>query len=389
MSEKGIGKVNPKTRMMLWTVSAGRCCLCNQPVWKDWFTHARGNFGEVAHIIGNRLDVPGREKKKLSHEYVNEIENLMLLCPIHHQLIDYVEPENYPDDRLRKIKQIHETRIEIVTENAIAQSIFVKYGANIDSHHAVISNSDARLAMNLNGWYPRDENPIKLGIDNSVSRDTSKDFWQLHVKELENQYMTKIHPQIESGEEVHFSIFALAPIPLLIKLGSLFSDKIRTEVYQLHREPQTWCWQEGPDESSFIILEPKILHPTVALIIAFSDTVTEDRIIRSLGDSKVSIWTLTVPNPDKDFFVCRKHLSQFREEFRNLLGRIKQKHGEETSIHVFPAMGVAPAVEIGRVWQPKADLPMIIYDENKSLDGFAEAIRIDNIREGNDDFTKQ
>ena len=39
-------------------------------------------------------------------------------------------------------------------------------------------------------------------------------------------------------------MFALGPIPLLVKLGALLGDITPADVYQLHREPAGWCWAE-------------------------------------------------------------------------------------------------------------------------------------------------
>ncbi|MGI9593154.1 MAG: hypothetical protein ACR2MH_01005, partial [Patiriisocius sp.] len=36
----------------------------------------------------------------------------------------------------------------------------------------------------------------------------------------------------------------------------------------------------------------------------------------------------------------------------------------------------ACAIETGRVWMPKVDLPLIIYDQNKNRDGFYKTITI-------------
>jgi len=33
-------------------------------------------------------------------------------------------------------------------------------------------------------------------------------------------------------------------------------------------------------------------------------------------------------------------------------------------------------VETGRVWMPKADLPMLIYDQNRAAGGFVQALSI-------------
>ena len=58
--------------------------------------------------------------------------------------------------------------------------------------------------------------------------------------------------------------------------------------------------------------------------------------------------------------------------------RIKAKHGQDAKLHIFPAMPVSAAIELGRVWMPKADLPMIIYDQNWKREGFFKTITITN-----------
>ena len=39
-------------------------------------------------------------------------------------------------------------------------------------------------------------------------------------------------------------------------------------------------------------------------------------------------------------------------------------------------MPVSLAVQLGRVWMPKADLSMTIFDQNRELGGFVKAIDI-------------
>ena len=56
------------------------------------------------------------------------------------------------------------------------------------------------------------------------------------------------------------------------------------------------------------------------------------------------------------------------------MDRIKALHGQDAVLHVFPAVPVSIAVEIGRVWMPKADLPLCIYDQNRKLNGFTKAL---------------
>jgi len=58
------------------------------------------------------------------------------------------------------------------------------------------------------------------------------------------------------------------------------------------------------------------------------------------------------------------------------MDNIKALHGQSTTIHIFPAMPAALAVEFGRVRMPKADLPLLIYDENRGAGGFQPALTI-------------
>ena len=69
-------------------------------------------------------------------------------------------------------------------------------------------------------------------------------------------------------------------------------------------------------------------------------------------------------------------LSEFKRHLRRLLDRIKATHGENTVINVFPALPNSAAVQVGRVWMPKADLPMRIYDQNRSVGGFISTLTI-------------
>jgi allophanate hydrolase subunit 2 len=85
---------------------------------------------------------------------------------------------------------------------------------------------------------------------------------------------------------------------------------------------------------------------------------------------------MTIENPNNDFLKSRSQLQLFRQEFRRLLDKIKLKHGQGMSIHIFPSVPVSIAVEIGRVRQPKADLPFVIYDQNNKTGGFIHALNI-------------
>ena len=92
----------------------------------------------------------------------------------------------------------------------------------------------------------------------------------------------------------------------------------------------------------------------------------------------MSIWELTVESKflHNDFIRSHAQLSQFRETVRKLMVSIKEQHGQSSPLHIFPAMPVSCAVEMGRVRMPKADMPWIIYDQNYKEGKFITALEI-------------
>jgi hypothetical protein len=372
-----ISDIPPKVRSLLWAKSAGRCEFdgCNRPLWRDGLTQIEMNFADVAHIIGDSSHGP-RGDIILSKEYCSDVSNIMLMCLDHHRMIDHIT-DTYTDQALRKMKQNHEIRIELLTGvTPDKTSHVIIYRGRIGKIQPQIDFRDAWHAMAPN-YYPSTSLPIELGLWNSSFEDKEKDFWGFESTNLERQFAEKIAPYLNNGKERnHSSVFAFGPQPLLVKLGSLLSDLIPAEIYQLHREPPTWEWQEDPKDFHYIIREPATKYPLVALNLSMSASIDSQRIQQTLPDQNCSEWQMTIKNPGNDFLKSHTQLQLFRQEFRQLLDRIKLKHGQNASIHVFPAVPVSIAVEIGRVRQPKADLPLVIYDQNNKTGGFTHALYI-------------
>lgn len=369
--------VPPYIRCILWGKAAGRCQYrgCNEPLHIDPHTKSLMNRSYVAHIIA---DSPGgpRGDEILSPKLAKDISNLMLLCDTHHRLIDINDVAGHPVELLVVMKQEHEQRIELVTQiQEDRQSQIVLYGSNIGEHSYQISYERSVIAL-LPERYPTDSRPIELGWKNSLYNDYEEDFWKIEYENLKRQVQSKLTPLLSSGARRHLSLFALAPQPLLISLGTMLSDIFPVDVYQLQREPiQRWGWENEFDNIEFLIHTPEKIHSTVALNISLSATIASKRITEVLGED-VSIWTLTIQNPNNDFMKSRSHLGAFRKTLRTLMDRIKLVHGQHNYLNVFPTMAVSTAVELGRIWMPKADLPLVIYDQNKKSNKFERALEI-------------
>jgi hypothetical protein len=341
----------------------------------DPLTKSKFNTAYIAHIVADKPNGP-RGHEKDSEVLKSSYSNLMLMCDVHHRLIDREDVTGHPVELLMKMKEDHENRISIQSElTNDKQSHVLLYGAKVGHHSSPLTWQKSYEAISPKK-FPADINPIKIGLDNSATRDDEEHYWSLEKINLEKNFQRLVKSQLSDGHIKHLSVFAIAPQPLLIELGRLISDFVPSDVYQLKREPSTWSWVDGKDVA-FLITEAKDKRVNVALNISLSGNISDERITDVLGED-TSIWTLTINDPHNDFLKTPKTLESFRQTVRKLYNEIKRVHGQNTILNVFPAMPVSAAVEFGRVWQPKADMEMIIYDQNRNRDGFIKTIEIQN-----------
>lgn len=361
----------------LWARAAGRCQFnaCNKLLYKSPITQERVNISEKAHIYSFSKDGPrGWGPLLLNRKALNEIGNLLLVCHDCHKTIDQdIAGLKYSASLLQKWKRDHETRIELVTRILPRQkSNVVLFRASIGTDAVSISVDDANHAL-FPDWFPHEETPIVLEMK-WEGRESDPLYWAREEENLLRGFERMIRPLIAEG--THFSIFAFAPMPLLVRLGTLLTEKTAVETYQLQREPvQNWRWNEVASEIAYRISPPQSFEHPPALIVSLSAKVSTDRVHRTIGPN-VSIWELSIDAPNRDFLKTRQHLSNFRKTARALIDEIEGRHGTSVPLAIFPAMPVAAAVELGRVRMPKVAMPWVIFDQHDAQAGFVKALEI-------------
>lgn len=358
--------------------SVGRCQYrgCNKSLYKDLVTKRNFNQSYIAHIVADEPGGPRGDAAR-SKLLAKDLSNLMLLCDTHHRLVDKIDVAGHPEATLLEMKKEHEDRIERVT--AIApnmQSHILTYRANVGVHTREVGYQTVSHYLQPE-YYPAEAETIDLSLSNSVERDKDASFWSAEITNLEKQVEKKLHRSFAKGEIKHLSVFAFAPMPLLIKLGTLINDISVAEIYQPVRTPNTWKLTNDPASVSYNVVSPVAKHKTVALNISLSATVTNDRITTVLGN-ECSIYTITIASPFNDYLKSKNDLVEFGNTMRKLFDRIKAEYNDKTPLHIFPAMPIAAAIELGRVWMPKADMPLFIYDQNTAADGFKKVLEIHN-----------
>ncbi|MER9696244.1 SAVED domain-containing protein [Mesorhizobium sp. M0179] len=360
-----------KVKNIVWGRAAGRCQYagCNALLIGDEVSGAvNANAAYIGHIIADSEDGP-RGDPIQSPKLAQEPDNLMLVCDRHHRVFDREMVAEHPADLLMAMKRRHEDRIRTVTAiDEDMSSHVIRYAAKIGTNESPVAKGDLKWSM-IPDRYPLDDGWIDLDLATLDLSDHEPDFWRIQIRNLRAGFAEKVRGRMERQEIRRLTVFGLAPIPLLIELGRLISDIATADVRQLLRSPKGWRWDPNAPPLKFNILRPSGLAGKVALKLAVSAPVVDDRIHAVLGND-AAIWSITADGAHNDIMRSQADLAEFARLFRTTLDAIKIAHGENTMVHVFPAVPISAAVEAGRAWQPKAHPALKIYDQNKKLGGF-------------------
>lgn len=366
MSKGRSGNASIPTILLLWAKAAGRCeyAGCNKLLYMDDLTAEDIKSGLVAHIVAASPDGP-RGDDVLSTQLVNDVNNLMLLCHDHHRLIDHEQVAEHTVERLRDMKKKHEDRVREVTEiDAAKISVPIVYGANIGKESVSIPRKELAQAL-LPDNYPT-KNIVTISCQNSSLYDSLELYWQAEVAQIEQKYQESLKLLIGRDDIDCVSVFALAPQPLLVKLGTKLTDLHKVKVFQKHREPDTWKWQEISEPNPMRLIRPQDTSKVPVLIFSLSAKAISSRVRNRFGDD-ASIWEVTAEKPNNDMLRSADQLAEFRKLTRKVLDDINASSRAD-SIKVFMAMPAACAMELGRVWMPKADKALVLFDKNNTVD---------------------
>ena len=370
-------QIPSQVKQQIWFAAHGRCEFrgCNKRLYTSGVTMEKCNISNYAHIIGDSPDGP--RGNELSKTLSKDSSNLILLCPECHDLIDSKSGEKkYTVEVLKSMKKEHEERIDFLTGICPNQkSLVVAYGPKLGQDNQLFQK-DVLNNIILPERYPLDLNPIEIHMKNTALDESMQVYWQTEELQIETLCRDKVIKTLESGACSHISLFPLGPQPLLIKLGTILNDRYNVQVYQKHREPDTWRWLENRSSNSIIVEEPADKTKEPMLIIALSTQAIKARVLRRFG-ANASIWTITCDIPGNDMMESKYQLEQFRMAARKVMDDIKNSNPENIDLKIFMAAPASCAVELGRIRMPKADSKWVIFDYSNKQEKDIETITID------------
>lgn len=366
-------ELNEKQKLILMGLCGGKCEFrgCNASVIEDMLTGDKSNFSNYAHIIGSSQNGP-RGDKNLSNILSDDENNIMVLCRNHHKDIDDF-PEKYPVDLLKEMKREHEGFIKdlmkIKKEN---MAIGIKYSFNISDRVPKINDEDVRKCAFKQSYYCKD-NIINLS-DSKFDERNGSTIYELEKENIKRNFNQLVKPLFKKEYVKKMFLCAIAPQPLLIYIGTLFSDISNVDVQQLQREPiQEWYLDNKEEKDFYIDLKlPEKKNEKVALNISITANIDEERI-RTIMGKECDIIKIESNIHGNDIIKNKKQLEIYKNKIREAYEYIKDVYGKKCEVNIFPAMPISIAIETGICWMKKAHPGLIIYDEKN---GFRKTLEI-------------
>lgn len=345
--------ISTKDQKILWGRAAGRCAFpdCKIELVKEK-SDKKHIVGEIAHIVSKKDDGP-RGDPNLSLEFKDSYENLILLCPNHHTLIDK-SLDKYTINFLHDLKNSHEVWVRENLKLKKTQGIGWK---------VIILEEDwpidkTKVIKSLLPDYP-DGDIINLRITKnnkewSIIKDELKNF----VKELliQNKYQ-------------RFAVFAIVNVSSAIHLGCLLTSRVNIRYSQYNRDLQSWKWPteitDFPD--LFVNGLEKIYppHKEAIIMISLSAKILHNQI-DELGLSTKNRIEITVLSPSEDWLESERQIIELGRIFREILSKLRLEIPNLKVIHLFYAGPTSGGIGIGRQINPKMNPPIYIYEFNRN-----------------------
>jgi hypothetical protein len=328
----------------------------------------------VAHIVAASPDGP-RGDEELSPEQQADYDNLMLLCLDHHRLIDGHNADTYTAEQLREYKQKHEERIQ--RQTAVGPeyaTTVVRFESPIGDLRVAVRRADAYQA--LYPYFPADDKGVFFDYRTKPGRGDEA-FWAAFAAEVSDEVRRSFIKGNDEQRYDHLSIFALAPIPILVHLGNQLGNVVAAELYQKHRDTNDWKWKAEPESDPFKYQLNKSEgtdKKNVALVLSLSGKIAPEAY-QTIAAS-MSVYEIEVESANPGFLQHRSRLEKFRVTYRQVMSEIGAKYGGDCTVHLFPAIPTPIAVLCGKELLPKSDPTVRVYDNDKAKGGFVPTLTI-------------
>ena len=219
----------------------------------------------------------------------------MLLCATCHKLVDD-NPLKYTRAELEAHKREHEARIRRLTGlGPSMQTTVVQVRARI--RESIVEVSEAEIFQALYPRYPAERSPHIVDLT-ALGDEKAGTFYALAAERIRDEARRLYSQGSGLDRSKHLSVFGLAPIPLLVTLGSALSNKVPTDFFQCHRDrPDRWTWHEGGPAVRYVTRCQRqgSDHRRVALVLPLSGAIDPASLPVAIDDA-FSVYEIALGN---------------------------------------------------------------------------------------------
>jgi hypothetical protein len=361
-----------RTKCLVWGAAAGRCTLCNQVVLFNEDLGEPVPIGELAHNVGATTKSP-RGESDLDRGERAEAENLLLVCRNCHKPVDDGgQLGRWTVDELREKKREHEERVHMLTAiGADHAAYLIRMVGPIRGSSPELSPGTVLTAATAAGIYPQrlpgaHFSDIDLDLRGATEPSTRPEFEQqaAQVRGLAD----RVHDGVRREAIDRIAVFAFGRIPLLVQLGASLDDKVETRVFQRHRvdDGNAWLWRSDETKASFLTekLQEGSDRERVALVLSLSGSIDRSDLPGEIDDSFTIYEVRPTTSAGPNLIASVGDLALVEQHLRDVLAMIEEQHGKIDTLSVFPAVGNATAVTLGRVLMPKVSPALLMFERD-------------------------
>ena len=182
--------ITSKQIKLLWGLAGNRCAICREELIREKTGGEKFPIGEMAHIQGEN-PASARYNHNMTDEQRSVYENLLLLCPTDHTMIDN-NIQDYTVTKLERIKRDHEAWVTRSLKKYIHDITFAELDVILKY---LITTPVPDTSKNI--IPPREKikkNNLSAGVGNLITMGLTQSI-------LVKNYLNK-HPDIDFNERL-------------------------------------------------------------------------------------------------------------------------------------------------------------------------------------------
>ena len=359
------GGITPETRRQVWFDAHGRCMFegCGKDLTVDPATGMRGNFSYLAHNVAASEKGP-RGVLYLSGLLADNPGNILLLCDVHHRLIDTIAKADYPAERLSEMRSRFCDDADKLLDS-LSKPKMPAFCVSWPVHRQVVSvPSLTQVAEALRPIGTRMDGQLRRLSDNETTLRAldPNQVWPMMPAAIDAvavELLAQLHT-----DSYRAALFAMGLMPALIALGAKLGNKNAITPMLFHRESGQWYWPNKEPHGEFFTVaglgdlpgECREISMKVALTAHPGSMKTT---VAALGHPVVTI-EANEKSIGNGALGHPRDGTIFRQRMQQLLHRLCDEHGVHR-VHLFPCASNAACVFLGQAYDSYHP-EVVIYD---------------------------